>query len=111
MAFYDHRPNRRLRRSEQPLVKITKDLTSFLSKAQRALAFDTLRLSSRRRGVLAHSLVEFAEDIYQNIGIWKSLEHYNLDFFGTPLPCILQPEDEMDADPVNPARVSHRLGA
>ncbi len=109
MAFNDHRPNRRLGRSEQPLVKLTKDLTSFLTKAQRTLAFDTLQLSSRRRGVLARSLVEFAEDLYQDIGIWKSLEHYNLDFFGTPLPCILQSEDEMDADPVNPARVQFFL--
>lgn len=109
MAFHDHRPNKLLGRSERPLVKMTKDLTSFLSKAQRALTFDTLHLSSRQRGLLAPILVEFAEDMYQDIGIWKSLEQYHLDFFGTPLPCILQPGDETGIDPINPARVQFLL--
>jgi hypothetical protein len=74
MAFHDHRPQRRLGRSERPLSKITKDLTSFLHKAQRSLTYDTLHLSNSERGVLAHILVEFAEDLYQDIGIWRSLE-------------------------------------
>jgi hypothetical protein len=79
MAFHDHRPNRRLGRSERSLVKLTKDLTGFLYKAQRSLVHDTLHLSSRQRETLAHILVEFAEDLYQDIGIWRSLEQYNLD--------------------------------
>ncbi len=65
MAFHDHRPNKRLGRSERPLIKMTKDLASFLHKAQRSLAHDTLHLSSRQRGFLVHILVEFAEDLYQ----------------------------------------------
>ena len=109
MAFHDHRPNKRLGRSERPFVKITKDLTSFLTKVQRSLAHDTLHLSSRKRGILAHILVEFAEDLYQDIGIWKSLEEYNLDFFGTRLPCVLQPDETMASDPVNPDRVQFLL--
>ena len=109
MAFHDHRPNRRLGRSERPLIKLTSDLTSFLHKAQRSLAHDTLHLSSQQRSLLAHILVEFAEDLYQDIGIWKSLEAYNLDFFGTPLPCVLQPDETMDSEPINPARIQFLL--
>jgi hypothetical protein len=52
MAFHDHRPNRRLGRSEKPLIRLTRDLTSFLYKAQRSLAHDTLHLS---RGLLHQS--------------------------------------------------------
>lgn len=109
MAFRDHRPNRQLGRSERPLIKMTKDLTSFLHKAQRSLAYDTLHLSSQQRSLVAHILVEFAEDLYQEIGIWRSLERYNLDFFNTPLPCVLQPDEPMDALPVNPERVQFLL--
>lgn len=109
MALHDHRPHRRLGRSERPLVKLTRDLTSFLHKAQRLLTYDTLHLSGRQRETLAHILVEFAEDLSQDIGIWRSLEHYNRDFFGTPLPCVLQPGEEMDADPVNPDRIQFLL--
>jgi hypothetical protein len=82
-------------------VGLTKDLTSFLHKAQQSLTYDTLHLSNRERGVLAYILVKFAEDLYQDIGIWHSLEQYNLDFFGTRLPCVLQPDETMDAEPVN----------
>ena len=74
MDFHVHRPHRRLGRSERSLVKIAQDLTRFLTKAQRSLTFDTLHLSGRKRETLAHILVEFAEDLYQDIGIWRSLE-------------------------------------
>ena len=109
MDFHVYRPHRRLGRSERSLVKIAQDLTRFLTKAQRSLTFDTLHLSGRQRETLAHILVEFAEDLYQDIGIWRSLEQYNLEFFGTPLPCVLQPDEAMDAAPVNPARVQFLL--
>lgn len=109
MDFRAHRPNRHLGRSERSLMRITKDLTSFLTKAQRSLMFDTLHLSSRKWGTLAHILVEFAEDLLQDIGIWSGLEAYNLDFFGTRLPCVLQPDEKMDSEPVNPERVQFLL--
>lgn len=109
MDFRAHRPQTRLGRSERSLVKIAEELTRFLTKAQRSLAFDTLHLSNRKRDTLAHILVEFSEDLYQDIGIWGSLERYNLEFFGTKLPCILQPDEAMDAELMNPARVQFLL--
>jgi hypothetical protein len=109
MAFHDHRPNQRLGRSERPLIKLTSDLTSSLHKAQRSLTYDTLHLSSRQCSLLAHILVEFAEDLHQDIGIWRSLEQYNLDFFGTPLPCVLPLGETMDPELVNLDRVRFLL--
>jgi hypothetical protein len=88
---------------------MTQALISFLYRAQRSLTHDTLHLSRNARNILAHILVEFAEDLYQDIGIWRSLEQYNSDFFGTPLPCGLQPGEEMAPDPVNPDRVQFLL--
>lgn len=109
MDFRDYRPHRRLGRSERTLAKIAEDLTRFLTKAQRSLTYETLHLSGRQRETLAPILVEFAEDLYQDIGIWRSLEHYNLDFFGTPLPCVLPPDETMDAEPINPDRMQFLL--
>ena len=109
MDFRAHRPQRGFGRSERSLAKLAEDLTRFLTKAQRSLTYDTLHLSSRQRETLASLLVEFAEDLSQDIGIWRSLEHYNLDFFGTPLPCVLQPGEEMDAEPINPERIQFLL--
>ena len=109
MDFRTHRPQRGFGRSERSLTKIADDLTRFLTKAQRSLTSDTLHLSSRQRETLASLLVEFAEDLSHAIGIWRSLEAYNRDFFGTPLPCMLQPDEAMDADPLNPKRIQFLL--
>ena len=104
-----HRPQRGFGRSERSLAKLAEDLTRFLTKAQRSLTYDTLHLSSRQRETLASLLVEFTEDLSHDIGIWRSLEQYNLDFFGTPLPCVRQPGEAMDAEPVNPERMQFLL--
>src|SRR2546425_2971566 len=109
MDFRDHRPQRGFGRSERTLAKIAQDLNRFLTKAQRSLTYETLHLSSRQRETLASILVEFAEDLSQDIGIWRSLEAYNRDFFGTPLPCILPPDETMDAEPINPDRMQFLL--
>src|SRR4029453_7162853 len=109
MDFRTHRPQRGFGRSERSLAKLTEDLTRFLTKTQRSLTYDTLQLPSRKRETLASLLVEFAEDLSHDIGIWRSLEAYNRDFFGTSLPCILQPGEEMDAEPINPARMQYLL--
>ena len=98
MDFRTHRPQRGFGRSERSLAKLAEDLTRFLTKAQRSLTYDTLHLSGRQRETLASLLVECAEDLSHDIGIWRSLEAYNRDFFGTPLPCVLQPDETMDAD-------------
>jgi Protein of unknown function (DUF3843) len=109
MNFHTHRPHQHLGRSERALMRIATDLTSFLLKAQRSLTFETLHLSKHQREAVAQILVEFAEDLHQDIGIWRSLEQYNLDFFGTKLPCILPADEPLDAQPVTPARVQYLL--
>src|SRR5215831_16985714 len=104
-----HRPQRGFGRSERSLAKLAEELTRFLTKAQRSLTYDTLHLSSRQRETLASLLVEFAEDLAHDIGIWKGLEAYNCDLFSTPLPCVLQPDEAMDAEPINPERMQFLL--
>ena len=104
-----HRPQRGFGRSERSLAKLAEDLSRFLTKAQRSLTYDTLHLSSRQRETLASLLVEFAEDLSHDIGIWRSLEQYNLDFFGTPLPCVLQPGETMDAEGVKNVQESQKM--
>jgi len=62
-----------------------------------------------KTGELAQVLVEFAEDVHNNIGIWRSLEQYNLEFFGTPLPLTLPPGEKADSSPMNRYRIQHLL--
>lgn len=109
MDFRAHRPQRGFGRSERSLAKLAEDLSRFLTKTQRSLTYDTLHLSSRQRETLASLLVECAEDLSHDIGIWRSLEAYNHDFFGTPLPCVLPPDATMDAAPITLERMQYLL--
>lgn len=68
MDFRTHQPQRRFGCSERTRAKIAEDPSRFLTKAQRSLTYDTLQLPSRKRETLAPILVEFAEDLSQDIG-------------------------------------------
>ena len=72
MDFHAHRPNQHLGRSERALMRIATDLTSLLLKAQRSLTFETLHLSKQQREAFTQIVVEFAEDLHQDIGPWRS---------------------------------------
>ena len=68
---------------EHYLAHIANDLEQAITRAYGSLEYKTLRLSGSTLEELTAVLVEFAEDIHNDIGIWKSLESYNSEFFGT----------------------------
>ncbi|MBI2918048.1 MAG: DUF3843 family protein [Chloroflexi bacterium] len=103
-----HRPPGLAGKGDRHLPQLAQDLERLLSRVVRSLAFETLRLPNDGLEELAGVLVEFGEDIHNNIGIWNSLEHYNLEFFGTRLPFVVGP-DERDRRPANEHRLQHLL--
>lgn len=96
MNFSAHRPPDYTGPEEQYLPKLSRDLTRRLVSAQEELAYDTLRLPRAELRKLALVLVEFAEDLHHDLGLWKSLEQYHRIFFGTPLPLN---------EPIDPSRL------
>jgi hypothetical protein len=42
---------------------------------------------------LTIALTELAEDLHSDAGLWRSLEAYNREFFGVPLPLLCKPSD------------------
>lgn len=108
MNFESHRPQGYIRKGDRYLPQLAEGLKQMLIRAQESLAHNTLYLPSRKLEELATVLVEFAEDIHNDIGIWNSLERYNIEFFGTPLPFVEAKED-VGQEPVNEQRVQHLL--
>ena len=109
MNFKSHRPQGAIQKGDRYLPQLVEDLKQVLMRAQGALSHNTLYLSGGKLDELTTVLVEFAEDINNDIGIWNSLERYNVEFFGTPLPCIIQPNESINKDGVNQYRVQHLL--
>ncbi|MDD5039234.1 MAG: DUF3843 family protein [Dehalococcoidales bacterium] len=109
MNSQSHRPPGYTRKRGHYLARIAKDLEHIIIRAQGSLAYRTLCLSNSKIEESANVLVEFAEDIHNDIGIWKSLERYNIEFFGTPLPFILQPNEDTGQEAINEQRIQHLL--
>jgi hypothetical protein len=68
-----------------------------------------LRLPNSKLEELAAVLVEFAEDVHDDIGIWNSLERYNTEFFATPLPFVIDPKEDIGQEAINEYRIQHLL--
>ena len=109
MNFRLNRPKIYPGKGDKHLTKIIKDLANLLRKTQKEFKHETLRLPGGNIRELAEVMVEFAEDVHNDIGIWKSLEKYNDEFFGTNLPLTLQPDEDMVPDSMNQYRIQHLL--
>ena len=88
MTYTVYRPYGYQSQGDSHLPQIAQDLRGVLIRLQNDFAYDTLRLDEDGLGELAGILVDFAEDLHNDIGIWSAHERYNVDVFGTPLPMI-----------------------
>lgn len=86
MANSIYRPSGFRGKGDQRLPPLARRLRQVLSETQRGFTYDTLRLDQEGLVQLAGVLVEFAEDLHNDIGIWQAYERYNEELFGTPLP-------------------------
>jgi len=94
---------------EPHLPKVQNAIAKALTLAQKGLSHDTLRLDRPSLEALAAMLTEFAEDLHCEIGIWRSLERSNTEFFGTPLPFRFEPGTAFPQDAISPTRLQHFL--
>ena len=97
-------------KGDKYLPKTIQDLSNLLRKAQKNFYYNTLCLPADKIRDLSQTLVEFAEDVHNGIGIWDSLEQYNLEFFGTKLPLIPGSAEEAAGQaPINKRRIQYLL--
>ena len=60
-------------------------------------------------GELAAVLVEFGEDLHSDCGLWRGLENYNRELFGTPLPLAGGATSAEFLDGFDPRRIQHLI--
>ena len=109
MSLQSHRPSGYIAKGDKYVLRLADELERVLAKTQQSLKYDTLRLPTSELEELAGVLVEFAEDVHNSIGIWNSLERYSTEFFGTPLPFVLEPKEDMGQESINEHRIQHLL--
>jgi hypothetical protein len=96
-------------KKELYLSRIAKDLAQEIDYAYASLSLKTLCLTGSNLARFSEILVEFAEDLHNDIGIWRAYEKYNIEFFGTPLPIVLPSPADMGPEPINRFRIQFLL--
>jgi hypothetical protein len=108
--FMMYRPEGFVCKNEDFLVETIKELIPIIEKGYKSIQYDILRLPKGKVKILAAALVEFAEDLHNNIGIWNCYEEYNKNLFGTPLPLTTTENGDIaDTQPISNSKVFHFL--
>jgi hypothetical protein len=104
----DFRPPGPPGRGDKYLREVAREVARTIRAAQRNLEFDPLRLTPAELLELSLILAGFAEDLHNDIGIWRTYENYNRECFGVYLP-ITEGSDEVSASVISVDRVRHLL--
>ena len=107
--FAADRPRGFTGRGDKYLGDIIQELRRVLRKAQKEFVFDSCRLPDGTWIEVAALLVEWAEDIHNNIGLWRTVETHQQKCFGTPLPLIVGASPPVELRGFDPRRIQFLL--
>ncbi len=104
-----HRPQGFQGRGDKYLGDIARELRRMLWKTQQRFTDPTCQLTDFEWSDLAVVLVEWAEDMHNDLGLWRAVEAYQQQFFGTPLPLIVSAEPKVELLKFDPRRIQYLL--
>src|ERR1039457_5604917 len=76
-------------RGDKYLGEIAQELRRVLLKTQNTFVYPSCRLPDAAWSDVAALLVEWAEDVHNDIGLWRAVETHQRRCFDTPLPLIV----------------------
>jgi hypothetical protein len=91
----NYRPKGFIGKGDSYLSPTINNLEKHITTIETKYNYDTLKLNKNQKRILSLLLIEFAEDLHNDIGLWKSIENYNVQLFSTPLPLFIKNEDEI----------------
>ena len=92
-------------RGDKYLGEIAQELRRVLLKTQNTFFFPSCRLPDASWSDVADLLVEWAEDVHNDIGLWRTVETHQRQCFGTPLPLIVNESPEVEPRGFDPRRI------
>ena len=87
--FEQFRPKEFTGNGDKYLFPLISELSKEISHLEKGYYYDTLKFDKNQNSIMASMLIEFAEDLHNDTGLWKSIEHYNKTLFNTPLPLFV----------------------
>jgi hypothetical protein len=108
-VLVDRRPRGFQGRGDKYLGELAQGLRRVLWKTQQGFIYPTCRLTEHACGEIAMLLVEWAEDIHNDIGLWRTVEMHQRQCFGTPLPLIVRAAQKDELRGFDPRRIQYVL--
>jgi len=96
-------------RGDKYLGEIAQELRRVLWKTQKSFAFSSCRLPDAAWPEVSALLVEWAEDVHNDIGLWRTVETHQRQCFGTPLPLVVNAPQEAELCGFDPRRIQFLL--
>ncbi|HPI19287.1 MAG TPA: hypothetical protein PKY56_02865 [Candidatus Kapabacteria bacterium] len=89
------RPSEYSGEGDKYLMPLIEGLDKILPDIESTYSTDLFKIRRKRRKAFACIIIEFAEDLYNDIGLWKSIEFHNKKLFNTPIPIFIKDESEI----------------
>ena len=96
-------------RGDKYLGEIAQQLCRLLWKTQQNFVFPAGQLPADAWMDVSALLVEWAEDIHNDIGLWRTVETHQRQYFGTPLPLIVDASPEIELHGFDSRRIQFLL--
>jgi hypothetical protein len=96
-------------RGDKYLSDIAQELGRVLRKTQNRFVLPACQLPDAAWGEVAVLLVEWAEDIHNDIGLWRTVEAHQRQHFGTPLPLFVNPSPDIELHGFDARRIQYLL--
>ena len=93
--FKNNRPKGFNNKEDKFLISLINEIEKLITETQILYSHDTIKLDKKQRQILSTLIIEFAEDLHCEIGLWNSVEYYNKHLFNTPLPLFVNSENEI----------------
>ncbi len=109
IIFQKNRPKGFIGKGDKYIPRLSEDLYKILSKEIKSLTYDTLGLAKDKLLELSIHIIEFAEDIHNDLGFWSNYEDFNIEYFGIKYPLYSSLDDKLHKDKFNIDRIRHFL--
>jgi hypothetical protein len=93
--FKNNRPEGYSGKGDDHLLLLIDNLQKYIRGIESYYNNNSLKFDKNQLRIFSSLIVEFAEDLHNDTGLWRSIESYNEQLFSTPLPLFVEDKNEI----------------
>lgn len=105
----DSRPKQVQGRGDKYLGDAADELARHLRKCAHGFTGPNCRLADQLWGFVSPTVIEWAEDIHNGLGLWRGIEQHQQQTLRTPLPLVVAPDETVALEGFDARRIRFLL--